>query len=219
LLIVAERLHWRVRRADETSRMSGLVDIIKSHPLTRRVAIVLVALAVPLFLIGGSLSVRTVPGDFGVLSVITLLILLIHLFFGNGSTSIAGRAPVYIAAMFIAYLTVEYPPLDFADVRAGTDLVFFTVLALAVAIAVRVGKDRGFEVTPTDYLIVFVVLSAGLIAKHFFDESDVSALLLKGVIVLYACELLIQGAKRRWNSLSLSSLAALGVLGARGLLF
>ena len=97
------------------------------------------------------------------------------------------------------------------------EVAFFVLVALAVALTVRCSRQDTFRTTPMDYLMVFVLLVLGVLPHDLFGEGAATEIVMKGIILLYASELFLHEVRRRWNPVSLGTIAALGVMAYRGL--
>ena len=215
-LVVAERANWTAHRVDEESKISQLIVYLKTKDVLTVAPARLVMFMVPLFIAVTPLWITTVPRDFGMVSGAMLMVLAFEMFFGKNGDSVTARAAISVVAIFAAYLSVNYVPSIYEGFEFGRT-VYFTVLAIAIATSVRFSKRISFNVTPTDYLIVFGLLTTAFFANEHFVARDTSVLLIQAVILLYGCQLLIDQKGGRWSFLNVATLGALGVLAVRGL--
>lgn len=216
LLTLAERSGWKTGNGSAGPIASAL-EAARSHSLLRRGPLLVVNLAIPLFLVGGAVSVVEVPRDFAVISAVLFAGLLAELLFGRSRQSIIVRGVVYIAAVFVAYLFGTESGLD-PRLLSRIQLVYFLVLAAAVGLTIRYSQEVSFRTTPTDYLLVFIVLAVGVLPGEIFSGNAVATGMVQAVIIIYGCELLMHRDGSRWNALSVASLAALGLFAVRGIL-
>jgi UDP-GlcNAc:undecaprenyl-phosphate GlcNAc-1-phosphate transferase len=118
--------------------------------------------------------------------------------------------------VFVVYLSDHYAPEALSH-WSPIEVAFFAVVAVAVGLAVRCARDATFHTTPMDYLMVFVLLVLGILPHNLFGEAAVTEVVMKGIILLYASELFLHEVKRRWNTLSVATVASLGLMAVRGL--
>jgi UDP-GlcNAc:undecaprenyl-phosphate GlcNAc-1-phosphate transferase len=136
----------------------------------------------------------------------------------SAARSIVVRGAIYAAAIFSAYLLIFYPGAADAPVRAAT-IGVIGLLAVAIALYVRLSARQEFGTTPTDYLIVF-----GILALIAFGIADVGSrtiveLVAYAIVLLYGCEIALdRTAARRWPLLHVSTAATLAILAFRGAL-
>ncbi len=217
LLVAAERTEWFAHQGNEESLVNQTISILKTKGIITVAPVRLVMFLVPLFVAVTPLLVTTVPRDFGIVSSVMFVVFFFELIFGKNGDSITARAAISVVAIFAAYLSVNYAPENIANFEIAR-VFYFALLAIAIAIAVRFSKKISFRVTPTDYLIVFGLLTIAFFANEQFIARDTSVLLIEAVILLYGCQLLIEQRGGRWNVLNLATLSALAVLGGRGFL-
>ncbi len=119
--------------------------------------------------------------------------------------------------VFLTYLiTTNTEAHSILSQRA--ELIFYAVLALAVGLTIRYSREIVFRTTPTDYLLMFIVVAIGILPGEIFSGNHIATGLIKAVILIYACELLMLTGFRKWNPMSLSTMFALGWLATAGLL-
>ena len=219
LLVVGERTGWRANRHGSESRLSRFILSLKSHPLFSTVPVLFIKISVPAFFIIDSLWVGDVPHDFGLTGVAIAVVLLVAMLFDRiQSNAYLVRIAIYGTAAFLVYLTHHYAlrlPEDFSELRWA----YFAALSLAIVIVIRYVHDVEFHSTPMDYLVVFLVIASGLFMGRVSADSEFGEVVIKGVILFYGCEIIINHGNRLWGRvLNISVMVASGILGAKGLL-
>jgi UDP-GlcNAc:undecaprenyl-phosphate GlcNAc-1-phosphate transferase len=216
-LVIAKHNGWKAHQPHTTSRLSKLVDAARQHTLLIKGPSRFVALAIPLLFIVVSLLAVQVPRDFGIGSLILAVLMVFYVGVLGTKDSIVIRVISYVTAAFIIYLETKYT-------GHGNNLintiatVYFVTLAVAIGFAVRFTEDTQFKTTPMDFLVIFIVISIGILTRQNAEQSKLALLVAKLVVVFYGCELILSRVRTRWNPLTISTLATLGVLGVRGLL-
>ena len=127
------------------------------------------------------------------------------------------RAVAYVTSAFVVYLESNLMDGD-ASFLNNIEVVYFILLAIAIAIAVRLSDTVEFRINPMDYLVIFIVLSAGVLAKNVPLQDNLGFMVVKLVILFYGCELIMSRARSRLNSLTFFGLTALLILGLRGII-
>ena len=119
---------------------------------------------------------------------------------------------VFSAAALLAYL-IERNPATHTILFTAVQVSFFSLLTLAIGISIRLSGEEEFRTSPTDYLLVGVVILSSVLAQGQFTDFDLGAVIVQLVILLYGCELIINRAgSGSGGSLSLAAfLAAVGV--------
>jgi UDP-GlcNAc:undecaprenyl-phosphate GlcNAc-1-phosphate transferase len=217
MVTIAENTGWHAHtNRGNDFLFRRIVGTIRQHKVLSKVPVIGLSILVPATLIVSCFAISTVPRDFaitagGLVVVMTLMYMVHRLDF-----PIVRRGIIYITATFLVYLFVKYPP-DWIAIVPKLETVIFTILAIAAALAIRFSTDA-FRVTPMDYLIMLAVLGIAL-SQGFTDiNNDASMILIKAIIMIYACELLITIKPKKFYGLNLVSLFSLAVLSLRGLL-
>ncbi len=217
LLTVAERRGWKTGQGTIAAPFTAALASVRDSLWLRKVPQVLVWFAVPVFLVGGPLAVADVPRDFAIISGVLALVMTVELVFGKSDDSIILRGIVYITVVFLTYLIAAYP-VESSQAFNRLEVVLYALLALAVGLTIRYSREITFRTTPTDYLLVFIVVAIGIVPGDALAGNQVAAGLIKAVIVIYACEVVLLSGFRRWNPMSIACLVSLGWLAAAGLL-
>jgi len=181
-LAAGERSGWRVRERSGVSRMARIARL--SRWLIR-----VVALAVPAFLASGSLAAAHLPAGSAPALLAAALANVAALAFPNArALRLASRGCLYgLAALWVfAVEGAAGPAPHFLDVLLTG---YFAALALAVAPVWKLAADSEFAPTTLDFLIAVLVSVTAFVSGGIQDQPGVAALMVKVVILLYACEL------------------------------
>ncbi len=217
LITLAERRGWKAGQGTFTAPLSSALAELRDSPLLRSLPYRFLTIAIPAAVLAGAALVPDVPRDFAVISLALAVVLAVEILFGQQAVSIIRRGIVYVTIVFLTYL-IAAGSLTHELVWQRTEFAFFGLLAAAVALTIRYSREVEFRTTPTDYLLLFIVLAVGVLPGELFAGNEVAAGLIKAVILIYASELLLNARSGRWNPLSITSLIALGWLAAKGLL-
>lgn len=216
-LIVAERRGWRAHGGGGTLRMASFVEKTKKTKLLFTLPAAFVVTAVPIYFLFVSLGVKTVPRDFAMGATLLAIVLLAYLLFGKRKDSVVFQAVNYATSAFMVYLGTKYF-MRGSPVIEITLIWYFGMLALAVALTVRYASDFRFSTTPMDYLVVSVVLIAGIVLHSHPEKALLGVMAIEAVVLFYACELIVTRAKRMWSLQNIATLLSLTFLGAKGFL-
>lgn len=229
-LLFTGTLFWALRKAERSgwrAYSGGGYNQIWKHvgALRRSRAFVVIprrflGIAVPFFLVIGSLSAKHVSADFGMAALGIGLALLLEPFFFSAANSIFRRGLVYTMVAFVVYLHTLGPGAAWAG-EGALAWTFLGTLALSVVIAIRYSPGRRrfeFRATAMDYLLIVLVSVALVVSKIVGDSPMTGDFVVAVGILFYACELLIVEHRSRWGGLGLASVASAFILMARGLL-
>jgi UDP-GlcNAc:undecaprenyl-phosphate GlcNAc-1-phosphate transferase len=215
VLLAARRAGWQAGSPGTEGRLERAARAMQEHRYCQVVPLGALGLALPVYLVAEGLTVAAVPRDFGVMSAVLLPVLGLELL-RRTAHSLTARVIVYATAVFVVYLGAIGAVGAIAP-RSPVELAFFALVVVAIAVSVRCRTGQGFRTTPMDYLNLLVVLVLGMVPAQQFGEVPVTEIVIKAIILLYACELFLHAVRWRWNPLTLASGASLAVLAWRGL--
>ncbi|HTB66242.1 MAG TPA: MraY family glycosyltransferase [Steroidobacteraceae bacterium] len=195
--------------------VSRLLGWLAHSRAVREAPRILITVSVPAMLLLGPLGVARVPHDVAWIAagLAAIVAMQIGRSRANGSTLV--RLAVYVAAIASVYLFINYPA---ALSRPLQPLVLTLIAALAIAIGgyLKFASDQKFGTTPTDFLILFVMLALLIFGNLDIGARALVEIVVYAVVLLYSCEVLINLTVRRWNVLHLSTLASLTIMVVRG---
>jgi UDP-GlcNAc:undecaprenyl-phosphate GlcNAc-1-phosphate transferase len=212
-----------LRRGHAVMRLGNLPKQEVQHDAAHRVlawraARATVAVTATALMLLAAVWVTRVPHDLGIVSACLALALASAMLVARAARQWLVRLSAYLAAIASVYLLINYPGL--AAQRAVEVLLVILTLLLtgAVAAAILLATEHRFALTPTDYLIAFVLLVLSIFALIDSNARPMVGSIVMGAVLLYGCEVLLSRPGRAWNGLSISSLATLVILALRGLL-
>lgn len=212
---LAEQSSWRMQHAKGKSRLARTINAIKQHRQLVTLPANFVAVMVSFMYFGTAFYVEKVPRDVSFTSGFLALVMLLYLIFRHGKKSIVTQAINYITGAFAIYLYTRYGGEPTSIVHK-IEIVYFGILVISIALGVRASQDTAFKTTPTDYLVVIMVLFAGVLLNNMSAQEDVAAMIAKFVVIFYGCELIISRMKNEWNILNVSTLFSLSALAIKG---
>ncbi len=220
-LFAAEHRGWRWRglgsfRLSTTRVGETLLQLKRPRLLPRWTAIVAMACLL-LYFAGVAIAVGPVGRDMGWLAVALCTVLGLALL---QRSAMPGMTAVTQGALYVAVVMAVY--LDHFD--ADTSVLFnyaklalFPVLAVAVVLRFRFSRERRFEVTPLDLLVIFVALALPNLPGLRGAPSNLGFSVAKLIVLFYALEMLAGHSARTKAWLWRSGAVFLAVLAVRGL--
>lgn len=195
-LTAAERRGWRARRGERESGLSRLFGGERAAGIAR-VLVAGVALLVPAFFVAGALAVRSLPaGAAGALAAIAAVLAFALVLPQRPWLSVVVRFCVYSLVPLWVF-AVERQLQAAAPVLLASTVPFYGALVVAIALAWKLAGDREFAPTPMDFLVAAVAIVASFLAGSIAPGAQVTAILIKVVVLLYACELIfVRGEPR-----------------------
>jgi UDP-GlcNAc:undecaprenyl-phosphate GlcNAc-1-phosphate transferase len=175
---------------------------------------VLGALVAALFLGGAVYAAGFSAGateDVADLALVTAAALGAAAIWFRGNPEFVGRLVTFVVAAFALYGFLfglaERPELNLA-IDA-----YFVLLALLLALAIRVTRKSQFHLDTQDYLVLFIVAVVPFLPIAEFDGLVMARAVLRAAVLLYACEYVVtKGGGSRWllTGAGIVSLAILG---------
>lgn len=214
----------RWRRPDREHSLSVLtMRRIRSSPWLTERPIQLLGLGIPLFLILSVFVPKEVPGDFGSLALGLFALLLAGLVLFRNAAPFLVRVGLYIGGAFVLYLCEQTPPSGW-PIQMLLNL-FFVFLGFLVVFAVQLNREKPFQTTPLDYLVLFAALVVPNLLKMQLGGMALGLLAGKLIVLFFAYELLLTGradaggpGARRLIHLGVAALWTLLGLGIRALM-
>jgi len=217
LLRVARNKGWdALGWHQKDSPVNMLVGYFRHSRALTRVTYGVLEVLVPLFLVGGALLADVVERDFGLYALAGVVVLMAGLLSRWLPVFPLLRLVSFLAAAFVAYLLEAgnaLPPQCDTCLHA-----FYVLMALLVAVWVRLSDEREFHANALDYLIVGIVFLVPNLPFFGEGRSLVGLVAIEVVILFYAIEVLISKMASRWSLLSIGVVSSLALIAIKGLL-
>lgn len=212
--MAAGRSGWRAHRQGAMAVIT--YDLISTNKkILVRASDLIIRYGASVLLIFAPLLANAVSKDLGIAALVMFFLLLLRLIFGYKLWFIFLRLLLYVAMAFTLYLLHAFPP-ELVDIPTVVDYLFYGIIAAALVITAGSTVTEAFQVTPTDFLVVLVLIGMGLLAQFHVGEFDLTPLIIKMVIMFYAIELVLRNMTSRICVLTLAALWTFGVIGFRG---
>ena len=217
LLTSAGRVKWRAHDEHRRSVLARLAESgYQRHLYTFSLYVLKIGVCLLLFL--GPILVRQVDFELGIAAAVLGGLLLLRLVFGSHMWFIYLRLLLYVAIAFVVFL-VHQGATSEGSLALTYENIYIGVIAAALVIGAGYKTDDAFRTTPTDYLIVLLMIGSVLVPRMHADGNDVIPIAVKLVIMFYAVEVLLHQMKGRWSGVTLTALWAFGAIAAKGLGF
>lgn len=190
-----------------------LMDALDNHWL-RDLPIRLLAVMVPLFLIGTVFLQATVPSDVSYLSTMLFAIVLAGLFFLPRLAPYFVRGGLYLGSTFLLYVSDEVWVKAAAPIPSVYHALFGT-MAVMVLLTMRFDSRSRFQTTPLDYLMVCLAVIVPFLPGIQADVSSLGPFVAKLIVLFFSFELLLHAFSDRVKQLGLVSLWVLFGLGIK----
>jgi len=212
---LAKQTGWRLHLL-KPGRVSALTEEILSwRSRLLQVTGIAIALMIGGFLFAGSAIPLDLAGD--IMAICTALAA------GSVASRLLGlpiqgallRLTVYSCGILASYAANGESAAGWIPL-AGWQNYYFCALLLAIGFGLRFSGSGNFQITPSDYLMLAVLVMAGLLPGS--RESDTAAVLLKTTILLYGIEYVLHRKSHATHVIWVAALLTFAVNAARLLL-
>lgn len=125
------------------------------------------------------------------------------------------RGALYAAAALLVFI-IDVAPGPLAAVRALTGS-YFVLLAFAIVAGFRFARNRAFELTTLDFLVIFVAFAVPFLPGFQADLAHFGQSIAQLMVLFYGIELALGTVENRWCRARVVVLCLVGTLAGRGL--
>jgi UDP-GlcNAc:undecaprenyl-phosphate GlcNAc-1-phosphate transferase len=214
---LARRLGWRLHdgRAARISPLARVVGHRRSRVLLDRIAYRLVGYVITGFVLAGSIMAEGFERDLGYFAVAIAAVSLLVRKFRWPVGIWAERLAMYSCVILVIYSIEATNALADAECQDWLRY-FFLLLALVVAVGMRFSGSYYFSVTPSDYLVMFILLAAANLPV--FGTVNYAKVAAYSAVMLYGVEFVLRRRSFCDRSVWVGTMAAFLVVGVRAFL-
>jgi len=219
---IAERTHWVLRRSVNMDKDLAFATLSSStKDKINKGVFKIISFIIPILLLFLSLIPRQIPKDMGIISLLLLtIILVVYTTKREVWPRFFIRLNLYIAGIFLIYLANKEKIIWFQINMYYLQIIIFSLLMVLIAIYVKFSEPEYFQMTPLDYLIIFMIFIILLIShlpRKQIAMDNLSIFLAETMVFFWGVELILSHKFGKWNALSISTLIVLFITGIRGL--
>jgi UDP-GlcNAc:undecaprenyl-phosphate GlcNAc-1-phosphate transferase len=211
MLWLAKRAHWSAGRVTFGTGFARWLENLHAGGKAALWPLRIVQVLVPAyFLINASAAVLLPPDSGPALGMLAAAYVIGLALSRTALGPLVLRLAVYVSAAFIVYMN-QAAGSPWSGALAAINTAFFIVLVLAIAVYARFARDSdNFVPTTMDFLIMLLVVAAGLFYRNMDQSQGLGALVVQVVVLFYGCELIIlHGGRRAVGVLFAATAAAL----------
>ena len=202
-------------QAGTLANASRYVSYLHEKGLLVTVPTYFLKVMVPVLFIVPAAIIETVSFDMSILSLLLLVMIVLSPVIKFDKGSVLEKAVIYVLAVMTAYQLSQGLLDEQVNLIVNYLLIF---VAIAFALRVRFCRDKTFQVTPLDYLVIVLVVVVPNLPETHIDGDYIGEMAIKLVVLFYACEALLGMKQRKWNLLHISAVASLVVMSLRGVI-
>ncbi len=213
VLYISEKNNWDFSPDGRESKLSGFISSLREKKIFTDGPLWLLKLVIPGYFIIGSIFITRVSTAFAVELIVINLVLVISWLARKFYFSVyLLRIGIYATAVIMVYL-LDQQVIPKTGLLYYLDMSFFAILAITVAVVVRYAKQVDFSVTPFDYLMVVLVIVAGLVQQNYGSDMALGYVVIKSVVLFYGCEIGVNNRRSDTGSfLGIASFVAAFIL-------
>ncbi|MBU4000523.1 undecaprenyl/decaprenyl-phosphate alpha-N-acetylglucosaminyl 1-phosphate transferase [Patescibacteria group bacterium] len=130
------------------------------------------------------------------------------------------RITIYLLVIFVIYLGEANMAVWMNGQARYLYNLSFGVMALFVILTLRLSRrTMGLRITPMDFLIIFIAMVVPNLPDEQIQSYNMGLLAAKIIVFFFSCDVLMLELRARLDQLGLATVAALGVIAVRGLVF
>lgn len=219
VFFVAETNGWKIRRFDLIDRViKGRLRTLVEQGLLIKLSFRALESGLPALLVLTCFIPAGIHRYLHLLSAGLLLLLLVSwLFRKNWLRRTAITLSLYLFIPFLIYTSFENPaPWMTSNFEKLYALVYLLMIVFVILTLKFSRRQKGFHVTPMDFLILFLVFIAPLICGTYLQYKNLGLVVAMTIMMFFSYEVLIGELRDKLNRLALMTSVALLVVTIRG---
>ncbi|RJR22847.1 MAG: undecaprenyl/decaprenyl-phosphate alpha-N-acetylglucosaminyl 1-phosphate transferase [Nitrospiraceae bacterium] len=215
---VADRRGFRFKRyAMIDYGVKGRLRKIRDNNWVTRISFSLSKIMVPLILLLSVLLPAHVPGYASVIAVCFILCILAVRVFAKEHVSFCLRFVLYLSVPLVLYLIQEGKAAWISPEMFTVYHFSFGIIALTAFLTAKfTRRKKGFRLTTMDFLIIFIAVVVPNLPEQSIRSRHLGLLAVEIIVLLFSFEVLISEFRGRLGSLTAFTVAAMALIGIRG---
>ncbi len=189
---------WRFHEKPEAknSALSSFVEILRTRGLLTKVPIRVLGISLILIFFSGVIFAEQISLDMLILAAVLLAMLAISSVVKHERGVFIEKIVVYVVSVMAVYML--------GGIGRESDINYiinfiFALLLIAFVLRIRFSKDKSFQVTPLDYLVIILIIVVPNLPEVHLEDSNIGEMAIKLVILFYASEAILGASRRNWG--------------------
>ncbi|HLF97423.1 MAG TPA: MraY family glycosyltransferase [Methylococcaceae bacterium] len=193
---LAQACRWRLHsgRPAGASLPSRVVGMLRSAVGIEKYSRWAVGIAIPAFLVVGAFQAEDIGSDTGYAAVAILVAALAFRLMRLPVINPVERLAIYFCVILAVY-SMESQAVTQPEWQSGLNW-FYLALTLSIGLGVRFSGGHYFALTPSDYLVMLILLAAANLSV--FEGTNYAKLAAESAVMLYGVEFVLR--KPRFTS-------------------
>lgn len=220
-LIIADRSGFKFKRYGLLDKViKGKLRKLKEKQVFIKVSFRMACLLFIALMFFSCFLPKTIPAYLSFSAIAFMGMLLVMRLARKQWMAGALRVTIYFLVVFVIYLSEANMATWINGHARQLYNLSFGVLALFVILTLKLSRrTRGFRLTPMDFLILFIALVVPNLPDENIQSYHMGLLAAKIIVFFFSYDMLIPELRGRLDRLGLATVAALGVIVVRGLVF
>ncbi|CAI8789725.1 glycosyltransferase family 4 protein [Methylocaldum szegediense] len=201
---------WRLRRG--VSPLTGFLKRLRDRVRLDEIPGRILSLLITGFLITGSVTAKELAPDIRYFVAVSLSTWLAARLLRLSIARWIERFVIYACVILVIY-SIELSAIMERHAWHQGLKYFFLVLAGVTAVGVRFARPDYFSVTPSDFLVLAILLAAANLPV--FDEVNFAKLAIQSAVVLYGAEFVLRKRSAAALAISVGAMAAFVIVGIK----
>jgi len=209
---LARKFGWRLHGG--TSPVTGFLKRARDRARLDETPNLVLSLLITGFLIMGAVVARELASDIRYFVAVSMTVWLVARVLRLPAARWIERFVIYACVILVIY-SIELSGITERRLWHIGMKYFFPVLAAVTAVGVRFSGRYYFSVTPSDFLVVFILLAAANLPV--FGEVNYAKLAIQSAVVLYGVEFVLRRRSAASLAISIGAMAAFVIVGIKAL--
>ena len=220
-LIIADRSDFKFKRYDLLDKIiKGKLRELKEKQVFIKVSFRMACLLFIALMFFSCFLPKTIPVYLSFSAIAFGVMLLVTQLARKQWMAGALRLTIYLLVVFVIYLSEANMATWMNGQARELYNLLFGVLALFVIFTLKLSRrTTGFKITPMDFLILFIALVVPNLPDEHIQSYHMGILAAKIIVFFFSYDVLMPEFRGRLDRLGLATVAALGVIAVRGLVF
>jgi len=199
-------------RRELALRLLSARELRRWAAIVRPLLVIYIECSLAAYLMIAALMAVSIPIGISILAPTLSCLTIIIAIFHKQWSPLAIRLSSYLATLYISYLSVTAPGFEWANSLWFN--IWLGTVGVSVGILIAFIPRDKFELSTMDLLIILIVAGVLTIKMPGFDQTLLTRVVVRSVIMMYVCDTLIAIRTSSFGVVGLSSTLSLLATGA-----
>lgn len=214
-----EKAGYQIRRYDYIDKVfKGKLRALKERGVLIRACFKIVEWGTPGLVLLAAIIPQSIPKHVSFISLPFLVLAIVSCIWKSDWLPLAIRVSIYFLLPYLLYLNQTNPAQWVSPSFLRLYNIYLGALAVFLVLTLKfTRRQKGFKLSPMDFLIVFIVLVASVLPEQGLRSYHVGMLASKIILLLFAYEVLIGELRGELNRLGIINVIFVLTIALRGI--